>query len=577
MDVVPYITGVYTGISESAGSEFARSATGKYIVRGNNSSSQTETVKLYGFNLKAAANAVKVGSTSLTPTAGGTDTTGSYLNLAIGTSTVSGDLSITVNSVESLNNKNANPTFASETDNTITAYEYNSQANGITNDRLDDDVSLWVWNLGYFLNETNITSPMMKMDKSGSYYMSYGYGVPSMYVNKDGTERRIDGSYNKFHNTNVQYDDNGNLYAVATNTDRISDTSARFVFYTPYSTNKSNNMPATNNGTNGTYTQSNTSKRHLELVYNGSTEVYDINRVKNPKMTSYTNGATTYLGIAYFDYNNTINPVKVRFGSRNGQTISGGIEGSVGTTTTQSNNPSTTDSSYKGYHIIASDNTTFKGGQYASVGIVPASVAGTTNNVGVVAWYDAANRRVAYSYNTTPDTAVAGGVWQTNAKYLDGAYTGWYVDLVVDDAGGIHIAYYNSAKGDLRYVYLSSYNAEPTEPVTVDSYLSVGTNITINTRLESGNYVPYIYYYNASSNQTPNSIKVAWREDMTTLRDGAISDKFTGAWESMTIPTENIPVDATVCGGVPTSGDYSNTVTLGYMSDKYYERAYIKK
>lgn len=84
-------------------------------------------------------------------------------------------------------------------------------------------------------------------------------------------------------------------------------------------------------------------------------------------------------------------------------------------------------------------------------------------------------------------------------------------------------------------------------------------------------------YYNASANQTPNSIKVAWRNDMSTLRDGAISDKFTGAWECMTIPAENIPVDAAVCGGVPTSGTYSNTVVLGYMSDQYYEKAYIKK
>lgn len=127
-------------------------------------------------------------------------------------------------------------------------------------------------------------------------------------------------------------------------------------------------------------------------------------------------------------------------------------------------------------------------------------------------------------------------------------------------------------------------------PVTVDSYLSVGTNITINTRHEGENYVPYIYYYNASSNQTPNSIKVAWRTDMKTLRDGARPDKtyggakdtFTGAWESMTIPTENIPVEATVCGGVPSTATGTNvymnsTVFLGYMSDTGYEKAYIKK
>ena len=247
----------------------------------------------------------------------------------------------------------------------------------------------------------------------------------------------------------------------------------------------------------------------------------------------------------------------------------------------ESNNPTKTDSSTPGYHIVASSSSTssFKGGPYAAVGIVPQKDNNNvlTGFIGVVAWYDASAKRVCYSWNADPDNAVVEGAWQTNAKYLDGAYTGWYVDLNVDESGGIHIAYYNSAKGDLKYVYLSSYNAEPTIPVTIDSYLSVGTDLTIETRLENGKYVPYIYYYNASSNKTCNSIKVAWRNDMTTLRDGAISDKFTGAWESMTIPSENIPVDATVCGGVPTSGTYANSVVLGYMTDACYERAVIKK
>jgi hypothetical protein len=152
------------------------------------------------------------------------------------------------------------------------------------------------------------------------------------------------------------------------------------------------------------------------------------------------------------------------------------------------------------------------------------------------------------------------------------------VDLTVDDADGVHIAYYNSKSGDLKYAYLENYKTPgEAKKVTVDSYLSVGTNITINVRKEDGKNKPYIYYYNTSSNQTMNSIKVAWRDDMETLRDGAINDKFTGAWESMTVPTNNIPVDATVCGGVPTSGTYSSTVVLGYMTDVFYEKAYIKK
>lgn len=619
VDVVPYITKLYTNISDTAGEEFARSATGKYVVRGKYrakvngtwNNNLTETVRMFGFNLAAGNNVVidSAPNTKLTTTASTANETtkykGSHLTFPVGTSTSSGKLSITVNGVTSLNNVNASPTFAvgaTQADDDSAAM-YNSQANGKTNDRLTDDVDLWVWDMNYFLNETNITSPMLKMDKAGNYYMSYGYEVNWMYVNKNGTTRCVDGSYNKFHNTNVLYDENGNIYAVATNTDRVEDYSSKFAFYTPYSTTRTDQMPPEVTAKNGEYQYSSSSnttarmgKRHLEMVYNDDTGVYNINRVKLPKIVSYTNGNTTNIGIAYFDGNNTENPVKVRFGSRNGQTISGGISGNTSATTVggQSNNPNTTDSSYKDYHIVASDKEgmTFHGGQYAAVGLVPNG----NSYVGVVAWYDADARRICYSYNTAPGTATADtdSQWQQHAVYLDEEYTGWYVDLTVDGNNGIHIAYYNSAKGNLKYAYIPSYSGVTkdaegnltggAEVVTVDSYLSVGTNITINSRLQNSNYVPYIYYYNSSSNQTPNSIKVAWRKDFTALRNGADpeTDLFTGAWESMTVPTPNIPVEATVCGGVPssatgTTNTYKNTtVFLGYMSDKFYEKAYIK-
>ena len=58
--------------------------------------------------------------------------------------------------------------------------------------------------------------------------------------------------------------------------------------------------------------------------------------------------------------------------------------------------------------------------------------------------------------------------------------------------------------------------------------------------------------------------------------NGVISDKFTGSWEVMTVPADNIPVELQICNGVPKSGTYSSTVVLGYMSDVGYEKAYIK-
>ena len=339
VDVVPYITKLYTSISASAGEEFARSATGKYIVRGRysnggtpgNRTYGTETVRLFGYNLVAdpTDGNVTIASTENIKTTASTaaETTkykGFHLKFPIGTGTNSGKLSIIVNEVESLNNVNASPEFEDggiePTEDSIAMY--NSQANGKTSNRLTDDVDLWVWDMSNFLDKTNITSPMLKMDKAGSYYMSYGNGVPDMFVNKNGTERSIDMSYNKFHNTNVQFDDNGNIYAVATNTDRIGDKSARFVFYTPYSNTQNNQWPQVrdvdnyseaNNGADVEYRNPTNYKRHLELAFNSATGIYDINRVKIPKITSYTNGAKTNIGIAYYDYNNTIHPVKVRF------------------------------------------------------------------------------------------------------------------------------------------------------------------------------------------------------------------------------------------------------------------------
>ena len=604
VDVVPYITRLYTGISDSAGEEFARSATGKYIIR------ESETIKMYGFNLKVGDNAVKVSyatetPTTITPTAGGSG----YVNLPIGDSANSGSVTITVNSIESLNNKNNNPIFTSTTDDTITAYAYNSQADGVTNNRLTDDVELWIWKTSAFdnvVNTTNITSPMMKMDNSGNYYISYGNGSNLFAIDKNGASTNLEICYNKYHNTNVAFDSSGNFYGVATNTDRIGtsrNAATSFTFFaralgqmnegTGYS-GKNNTWAGNNNyGPKGNY-YNGTNKRRLELSqYGGDNGTYNINRVQRPKMTilgagTASDSAKVYL--AYYDA--SANNLKFRYGEVTGNNaFTGGLANNLTGNGTGS-------SSASGYHVVADSatDTVFKSGAYTAIGY-------TTDGKAVIAWYDANARRLVYSYNNTPGTEVTSmtdNPWQTNAVYLDDMYTGWYVDLVVDKGNHVHIAYYNSKSGDLKYVYIPDYEAVSRDEntgdlsgatvVTVDSYLSVGTNITIDVRDEgtdetneqtnetthNAKYVPYIYYYNTSNNQTMNSNKVAWRKDFTTLRDGAINDKFTGAWESMTIPTDNIPLDATVCGGVPTSNDYKDTVVLGYMTDVFYEKAYIK-
>jgi hypothetical protein len=83
-------------------------------------------------------------------------------------------------------------------------------------------------------------------------------------------------------------------------------------------------------------------------------------------------------------------------------------------------------------------------------------------------------------------------------------------------------------------------------------------------------------------------VRVAWRNDWSDAeKPGAGTDSrdcFTGNWEVMTVPVNNVPKEDFICNGVPTADTaaYNNlklkdSVFLGYHTDKNYESAYIKK
>ncbi|MBR4374050.1 MAG: hypothetical protein IKP49_06800 [Treponema sp.] len=577
MDVVPYITDIETQVTKYAGAEFGRAASGAYSVYYDADASAGEKITINGFNLISGTTKpiVNVGDKTLTVTNGKYNK--SSIEATIGSDTVSGKLSVQVaTGLVTLNNENASPTIAAGVANMSDENgHYNSQANGKNNNRLTDDVELAVWELGNFVNQADITSPMMKMSASGDWYMSYGYGVPSMYVNKNGTTTEVDYSYNKFHNTNVAFDASGNIYAVATNTDRIGDDSSKFALYSR-AANVSNSYSEWRNYSSYAYTSSWKGKSLLEYAYNENTGIYNINRVQRPKIAVSGTTASTKIFIGYYDSNNAAKPVKVRYG-----TIGNNNLFNDGTLTTGWNgNVSDNNNHYDYYQTVADKDSTHKGGEYTAVGFIPSGMGGATSDVGVVAWYDAENSCLVYSYCEDPANG-SKNKWQYNAIVLDSDYAGWYVDMAVDAGGGIHIAYYTTGSGDLKYAYLPRYNSTLADAkvVTVDSYLSTGTQISINTRNDgtaaSPNYVPYISYYNGSLDQTKNSVRVAWRTS-SAVQNGTDSDKATGNWQFMSVPCSSVPDNAVVCNGVPTGGTYANKVVLGFKTDKKYVRAVLK-
>ena len=556
INVVPYITGIKTALTGSAGIDFDRSALGFYPVYAG------EKITLKGFNI-ASSPTVKLGTKDLTSKV-------SAYNQSAGTFAVeitdaadvkTGNLTVTVGTTQAINNGNKNPVIG--TDGTVTEAAYNSWSNR-ANKRLADDLKLSVWKVDAFHSsvQKDITSPMLKIAPDSTWYMSYGNGIPHMAVNKNGNQTHVDKSFNKFHNTAVAFDSTGNIYAVGTNTDRIDNSSAKFSFY-------SRAVPKSSS--NSDYTEAWTGKARLEKVHNQG--IYNINRVPRPKLVVTGGDNPTKVYISYFDANHPKNPVKFRYGTvNNSNTFTDGIADGGGTNTSAGAMDSLSNGSAPNYHTIADDDSPrYKGGPYVAHGV-------TSGGVAVVAWYDATNKCLVYSYNEEPQTSVQGGVWQTNARLIDDDFAGWYVDLAVDKNNGIHIAYYSSSKGDLKYAYLPSYNGTATV-VTVDSYLSVGTQISISTREESSKIVPYISYFQSAFTQTPSSVRVAWRNDLTgTVKDGAKDELFTGNWEVMTIPMKGIiPKDETICNGVPTGGGWANTVVLGFMSDDGYKKAVLRK
>ena len=586
VNVVPYITGIETKLTTAYSSNptvFSRSATGAYSVRND------ETITVKGFNLKSGGSpTVSIGTIS------GSPTTNEIKVALLSSSAQSGELDVTVDSVKSINNINSNAV-------------YNMQPNNANNDLLNDDTKLHVWQFNAVNTDTGVRYPTMRIGKDSGQAVGfvYGSGPQAVKMNLNGQDFRIDYSFTQWYDTGVAVDNTGKIYGAAMNADSGSNgdqdngTYANFGFYawnTQGNPGKINNKnPNMHPSADMAYYDGH-KKVALENAFNDS--VFNSNRIVSPKIA--TNGSGKVY-TAYYDA--SANQVKFRYGTVSGnpntdsQLTFGGALG---------NHDNTNQGSAAGAVAIATGDTA---GPYVAVGVVP---TGATAGAGtaLVAWYDPKNQRLLYKYSTsTSDYSSAN--WSSE-KIIDTGFVGWYVDLVADKDGGIHIAYYSAQNGDLKYAYLSKYDATP-QTYSVDSYLSVGTNISIEVSdtkksfkkykvdensgvvTEDGTeqrYVPYISSYMSSFMRTQNSVRVAWLADIKpdvmtennkykanpnkSFADGVKNDKYTGTWEAMTIPTRKIPLDYTVGVGIKKNTSNEQSVMLGYGTTEGLETALLE-
>lgn len=525
-DVVPYIQKLVTRLDQ-ANIAFTRSAKGNYsVMRGETG------VKLYGFNLNGADTTVKfngttVGTVSAKPT---TDTSsGNYVSFTVSNTATSGAIDVTVNGNVSLNNNNS-PTA-----------EYNLEPNGLNNDTLTDNRSIYVWAMNDILTGVKtVRYPSFRIGKDTNQTVAFVYdhdGKTVHYYRKQGsntaTNKVLDTSFSQWYATACAVDSAGNIYGSAQNGDSgggnyssgITNNkgSANYKFYA-----FANKGTGTNyNGSGGAYSQGGTSVS-LESCIGPNGDFY-AERAQNPKIATLGSN-TTKMYTVYYD--SSYPRLVFRYGEA-----------------TNSDTTVTFDTNYgiqKRGDSISTDNVqvidaSTDVGEYAAVGVIPTGITGA--GTAVVCWNS--ENKLMFKYNTDPTT----NSWSP-AITIDSDYAGEYCDLAVDAAGGIHMAYYR-AGNKLKYAYLSSYNDTVADVCMVDSYLSVGENISIETssktiEYEGGvRYVPYISYYSSAIGMA----KVAWPEKLgtninsetvstsNTFVDGVSSDKFTGTWEVQVLPT----------------------------------------
>ncbi|MCK4797935.1 MAG: hypothetical protein KAT05_11155, partial [Spirochaetes bacterium] len=212
-----------------------------------------------------------------------------------------------------------------------------------------------------------------------------------------------------------------------------------------------------------------------------------------------------------------------------------------------------------------------------------AEVNPVTNRVIVRSFQTGAGSSISITAGSTNDLLAAyasmraavvgaGSAWVE--RTLDTDYAGKYAAIATDGGakGGIHIAYYKTSTGDLKYAYLSEYDciAGNIKVVTVDSFLQIGQYIDITTNLEDidgdmvDEIVPYISYYNMSYSSTKLASKIAkLNVDPANIDDGVENDRYNGNWECQIIPAREEAKQYRVSIGFKDNGD----LIVGYQGD----------
>ena len=358
MDVVPYVCEIVTSLTSFGGdthSLFSRTAHGHYPVRVGSG------FMLKGYNLGNNPTITLAGEGNYLSavTSGASYLTNLALSRTVTSNAKSGEISVTVNGVPALNNRNNNNARGSAISTADVGHYYNMQPNGVNNDTLSDDLFIDVWEFKNAAEPVNGAAKdvTMKINPSDST-PGFSFANSILYFNMPGYEQDtrdadnafgfvtrpgiydlnysqvpVGMNYGGFTGGSFCYDSYGYSYGASMCTDTQSAyASAFFQFFSRESPIKVAWMDQNMNYVNS----ANASRLDSSTVQvrsdNTTGWVTDINRIQSVSMEATTNGGgmptdstPTYVFMAYYDV--STRQVRFRWGTVGDETDS--IDGQI--------------------------------------------------------------------------------------------------------------------------------------------------------------------------------------------------------------------------------------------------------
>jgi len=527
MDVVPYIRGIENKVGEGLSNSVIRGSDGTYSMN----YSTTEKMIVKGFNLKPSSGKPTV-------TIGGTAVANAKVTvvndgISILKDARSGELTVTVNTVESINNK-------------VDITKPYNQEKDITN----PSSNLWsakrelvFWeNKQVYDGHDDQTFYYPSMVMNGSQpifaYCNNNDGYTWRTINDDTSAKRTGMWYARNAVLAKTTDDK---YIIITNEDNFSQNNAGFLYValddTPQGAKIGESMYPSKKG-------------EIELcgadwdgtVNGGSIDARYLNRFKYPNLIVDGVRANLQIYVSYYEAKKKqIQFFAFKVTQPNSWTYNTNlVEPSKDFEIAENGN-------------LAVPNTT---GGNSSEHTAMAKVG-----TGIyIAYYDANSTTLKLAYSKAPlITGMTGwnadknGLANTSAAWStlevdNGTLTGQYVSMAAAGTK-LYIAYHDASNAALKLAVIDTTKENDTthkldensitSKVIVDAYQSVG----YKTGITMVNGLPYISYYNNAQAGTKSTIKLAYPKDAAAIAQAGAetSGAFTGNWIARYIPSVSVP------------------------------------